>query len=461
MRRSGFLQRWKRRISLIIQFLLPDRMLRYFPPDFVMRDPAMSLLNRARKRGSTCGVIVLHLDGLHKIMMAYPEYATGRLHEDLRSTIMTHASGIFGKHLIVAKQMQEDNYCLFIGNTSSALAFEEMAAKTTQFRQQLSKVIRSEEFPELARHLQIQSGVHLIDFRNHDTETAARVAYYYALEIATRKLPSQFSMVKSELLNIIEGEDITVLAQPIILLSSGEIFGWEILTRGPEQSPFHRPDQLFEFAYQADLLSQLEFLIFRKAFEKIASTDIQEQVFLNLTAVTLCHPMFEREITQLLHEFPQIKPERIVFELTERHFIRDYIHTASIMRKLRQRGFRFAIDDAGSGYSSLQTISELIPDIIKIDKSVIQNIDQQMVKESLLKALLTFARNINCKVIAEGVERAEEADVLAKNDVHLGQGFYFAKPTPLLFSFDSSELDQLREAIRSLGTNRPNRGYSM
>jgi len=451
MRNSGFLQRWKRRSHLLFHFLLPDRLLRYFPPAFVMRDPAMSLLLRARLRGVTCGVIVLHLEGLHKIIMSYPEDTIERLHQELRTAIERLAPELFGgSSLIAATQTQDDSYCLYIGSRSSALAFEEMTAKAMTFHREMERLVRHMDYAPFSSHLQVQVGYHLIDSRIQDVAIAAKSAYHYALEVATKKLPAHFSTTRLELLRIIEQEEVTVLAQPIILLSDGEIFGWEILTRGPEQSPFHRPDQLFEFAYRADLLSRLEFLVFRKAFEKIAMSDIQEQVFVNVTAVTLCHPMFDRIISELLLEYPQVKPERIVFELTERHFIRDYNHTASVMRRYRQRGFRFAIDDAGAGYSSLQTISELIPDIIKIDKSVIQNIDQLAVKESLLKALLTFAQNINCKVIAEGVERAEEANVLFKNDVDMGQGYYFARPTPLLFSLDEAGLEQMRHTIRNL-----------
>jgi EAL domain-containing protein (putative c-di-GMP-specific phosphodiesterase class I) len=449
MKSGRFVQRWKR-FDMMFRMLLPDQKLRYFPPDFVMRNPVMSLLSRARKRGETCGVILLHLDGLQKFVTADPEWKMEPFHRQLQSKIIELAPRILDEsRLIAAAQPCIDTYCLFIGVRGVSSAYKELTAKAAMFQHEIRSYVRSLENFVLSGCLDIQVGVQLIDAHISDTEAAARMACHYAMGVATKKLPAQFSQARQDLVRIIEQEEVTVLAQPIILLSDGEIFGWEILTRGPQHSPFHGPDYLFEFAYQADLLSRLEFLIFRKTFEKIAMSDIREPVFLNVTAVTLCHPLLDRHISELLQQYPGVRPDRIVFELTERHFIRDYEHAASVMRKLRERGFRFAVDDAGSGYSSLQTISELIPDMIKIDKSVIRNIDQLSVKESLLQALLNFARKINCKVIAEGVERAEEANILFRNNVHLGQGFYFARPTPLLFSLDGVELEQMRTMIRN------------
>jgi EAL domain-containing protein (putative c-di-GMP-specific phosphodiesterase class I) len=122
----------------------------------------------------------------------------------------------------------------------------------------------------------------------------------------------------------------------------------------------------------------------------------------------------------------------------------------AILSKFRSYGFRFAIDDAGAGYSSLQSISELIPDIIKIDKSVIQNIDQVAVKQSILRALLLFASDIKCQVVAEGIEREEEANILLDHQVKMGQGYYFAKPERMQFDYARTHVPHLKEKIMKL-----------
>jgi EAL domain-containing protein (putative c-di-GMP-specific phosphodiesterase class I) len=297
--------------------------------------------------------------------------------------------------------------------------------------QHLVKAIEAALNPIYGSHIHdLQGGCCMLDDMGTEPDSAIAMesAVQYAMAVASKKLPAHFSKMRDRLKSIVDSEEILVLAQPIMNLKQGDIIGWEILTRGPVNTPYHLPAELFEFAYEADLLPKLELIVMNKAFQEIAERNIQEQVFINITPVSLGLPYFLNEVLNKLSRFPQISPSQIVFEITERHSIRDFAHMGSILAEYRAFGFRFAVDDAGSGYSSLQTISELIPDIIKIDKSVISNIDQVAVKQLLLKALVLFAQNINCQVIAEGVEREEESDMLQSLEVPMGQGFYFAKP---------------------------------
>ncbi|MNP23542.1 Phytochrome-like protein cph2 [compost metagenome] len=203
---------------------------------------------------------------------------------------------------------------------------------------------------------------------------------------------------------------------------------------------------MFEFADQTDLLPQLEWLVIQKAIREITERQIKEQVFINITPVSLSDPQLLGRLLELL-KLAGLDSSQIIFEITERHSINDFEQMASIVRSYRTQGFRFAVDDAGSGYSSLQSISELIPDIIKIDKSVIRNIDREAVKVAMLRSLLYFAENINCTVIAEGVEREEEANVLLQNQVHMGQGYYFARPQPFEHGRNVIQFQSLKEKI--------------
>lgn len=451
MNRQYFVQKWKKRLRLFFHLPFSNQALKFFPPEFTIRNPIMSLLNKARNQGHTCGLLLLHLEGYNKIMLSYPARTIAMLQKQVQLILTELLPEIYGdEHVIGVELIHDEDCCVYIRSRGKELIYEELYAKGLQVRKLLEMRLKNAMNIEVASHLQIQTAVHILDPHILGTKFAAKAAYHYALAIATKKLPAHFGSARQQLLNIVNNADITVLAQPIISFATGEIFGWEILTRGPQNSPFHLPTELFSFAYQADVLSDMEFLVFSKAFQKIMENHIQEQVFINVTAVTLCHPLFVRRMAQLLEQFPAVHAQQIVIELTERHFVSDFNHVAAIMAKCREQGFRFAVDDAGAGYSSLQSISELIPDIIKIDKSVIQNIDQVAVKESMLKALLSFAENINCQVIAEGIERAEEADILFKHEVHMGQGYYFAEPSPLLFNIEKNELEKMKEKIRGL-----------
>lgn len=121
-------------------------------------------------------------------------------------------------------------------------------------------------------------------------------------------------------------------------------------------------------------------------------------------------------------------PRNIVFEITERHSIKDFISFKQVVENYRSQGYRIAIDDVGAGFSGLQTIAEIRPDFIKIDMSLVRNIDNDFSRQSVVAALTSLAQNINCKIIAEGIETQGELNTLLLKGVHYAQGYYLARP---------------------------------
>jgi EAL domain-containing protein (putative c-di-GMP-specific phosphodiesterase class I)/GGDEF domain-containing protein len=435
--------RWIDRLKMLYYLPFSDRSLRYFPPEFTFRDPIVSLAKKYRQQGHACGLILLYLEDFHHIFATYPYSVTAKLQQNIRETLLRLLPSFFdNKDIIGVRQYRGEDFCVFV-KEYSGLQYDELQRKGMLLRKELEKELRRSADLHMNGSISFQAGCYIMDKDLENTEAAIQSAYHYAHSIATKKLPPHFTQSRQQLLDILQNEDISVLAQPIMNLHTGEIYGYEILTRGPLNSPFHTPYELFEFAYQADLLSRMELLVLKKAFYEIAKRNIKEQVFINLTPVSLCHPLFQHELLQIMKDYPEITPSQIVLEITERHAIRDFEYMGSLMAAYRALGFRFAVDDAGAGYSSLQSISELIPDMIKIDRSVISHIDQALVKQSLLKALLDFAENINCQVIAEGIERPEEANMLFDMQVKMGQGFYFARPEPLVTDLERGVKMQL------------------
>ena len=120
----------------------------------------------------------------------------------------------------------------------------------------------------------------------------------------------------------------------------------------------------------------------------------------------------------------------LVLEITEHEEIRDYSSVAKVLAPLRERGLRLAVDDAGAGYASLRHILQLRPDIIKLDRSLIQNLDQDDTEFFLATALASFARSTGAEIIAEGVETEGELQALKELDVDLAQGYLLARPAP-------------------------------
>ncbi|WP_123041661.1 EAL domain-containing protein [Cohnella candidum] len=426
------------RISMGLKLLLPDRAIKFFPPDFTLRRPVLSLLAKGLEGQSACYLALFRLE-FARLQHEVSEEAWASLHDAARRHLRIAAAEQWkDEELIVLDQFDRADYVLLFRAESHGVGVS--AGLPPAMNEKLERMRRSLEVglhgaaPEWRLNLRVVlASVPLHAAKGQSSpENLLRESYEFARALATRQATPQTAAARRQLEQMLERGAVSVLAQPIMNLTSGDVSGWEILTRGPEGSAFHMPDELFRLASQTRLLSRLEFLIISKALEEVASRDISEPVFLNVTAVTLTHPLFLSHVLKCLERHPGLSAGQIYFEITERHEVSDFEAMAVILASFRQRGFRFAVDDAGAGYSSLQWIGELGPELIKIDQSVIRHVDRVAVKESMLKALVTLAKELNCEVVAEGVEREEEADVLFRLDVDMGQGYYFARPSALL-----------------------------
>lgn len=437
--------RWLERLRVMSLLLFPDRMMKYFPPVLVLRDPVTGLIRKTRKGGSQVALLLFHIEEFHSVLKSKTPGFALQIQTLIRQAVQdTALEYITDKNLIGMKQFHTDDLLLFV-RIDSEDGFGRCSIVAGLIREELEKRLEKQLSLHLDVPLRVKTGYSLLE-EHPDTVYAVDAAYHYAMATAAKNLPAHFALQQQHFMEILKSGNLSVLTQPIMDLKSGEIFGWEVLTRGPKGSPFHNPVELFEFADHAELLPELEWLVIQKALREVVDRQIKEQVFINLTPVSLSDPDLLGRLLEQLKRL-DLDSSQIIFEITERHSINDFDQMASILRTYRAQGFRFAVDDAGAGYSSLQSISELIPDIIKIDKSVIRNIDRESVKQAMLRSLLYFAENINCTVIAEGVEREEEAHILLQNQVHMGQGYYFAKPEPFEHGRNVVHFATLKEKI--------------
>jgi EAL domain-containing protein (putative c-di-GMP-specific phosphodiesterase class I) len=120
--------------------------------------------------------------------------------------------------------------------------------------------------------------------------------------------------------------------------------------------------------------------------------------------------------------------DRLIFEITENERLVDKEHLKSIITGYKRQGFKTAIDDFGAGYSGLNLLAEFQPDIIKLDMGIVRDIDHDPVRQAIVRGILGVCQALNIDVIAEGIERMEELDILRSMGVFLFQGFLFARP---------------------------------
>lgn len=206
--------------------------------------------------------------------------------------------------------------------------------------------------------------------------------------------------------------------QPIIVAATGKVFGYEALSRGVMRS-MRSPEVMFEMAAQANVVWELSRLCRARAIEEMAHRLRNgELLFLNVDPHDFADPEFTEQ------NLGVADPSRVVIEITERTAIKDYPKFRSRLTAFRNAGFRFAVDDAGSGYAGLGSIANLEPDFIKLDMSLINCIHENFIKQNLVETMVRYANEQGAKVIAEGVETEEEFQAVRTLGVHLIQGFY-------------------------------------
>jgi EAL domain-containing protein (putative c-di-GMP-specific phosphodiesterase class I) len=212
---------------------------------------------------------------------------------------------------------------------------------------------------------------------------------------------------------------------PIVVTDTAEVYGYEALARGSLRG-LRSPEVMFSVAEEANMIWELSRLCRRRAIEGVETNLEPDQLlFINIDPHDFRDPTFRYlDVDELGIE----QPERIVLEITERTAITDYPAFQKYLTDFRERGFRFAVDDAGSGYAGLGSIANLAPDFIKLDISLISGIDTNFMKQNLVETMVTFANDHGIKVIAEGVEREEEYQTVKGLGVHLTQGFLFHQP---------------------------------
>ncbi|AXX92307.1 EAL domain-containing protein [Malaciobacter molluscorum LMG 25693] len=230
--------------------------------------------------------------------------------------------------------------------------------------------------------------------------------------------------------DILENKSLTSHFQPIIDIHNKKIFGYEALVRGVmPNGDLVYPDILFEKSARNDMDFKFDRLCRENALKTTAVKKVDAKVFINFIPTTIYDPKFCLASTVKWAKQLEFDPKNIVFEVVETQKVKDIQHLKTILNYYRQQGFLIALDDVGEGYSSLNMIIDLKPDIIKVDRNIITNIDQDEMKRSVYKALRNVAMENNIKILAEGVETPYELATLKNIGLDYAQGYYFAKPS--------------------------------
>ncbi len=228
-----------------------------------------------------------------------------------------------------------------------------------------------------------------------------------------------------------EKEEFYVVFQPKMNIASGKIIGAEALVRWKSSALGEmRPDSFIGLFERNGYIRELDFYVYRKVFEFISqcikSGEKLVPISVNMSRVHLSTEDFVDEFSELFSEF-DIPEDLIEIEILERSVAAGSDNLKSLAAKLHEKGFKIAIDDFGSGESSLDMLSEVPVDVLKLDQKFMRG-KATAVNKSIIKKIIEIARSLGTDTICEGVETSEQIEFLRSVNCHYVQGFYYSRP---------------------------------
>jgi EAL domain-containing protein (putative c-di-GMP-specific phosphodiesterase class I) len=259
-----------------------------------------------------------------------------------------------------------------------------------------------------------------VDLQRHNHELQSQLRQQAERQA---RLAAERRECHGRIARVLAGHGFAMVFQPIARLDTGQVIGAEALARFAA-APVRPPDQWFAEAATVGLGTDLELAAITAAIGRLDDLPSGAYLSINASPETAC-------ASGLPDALAAAPVERVVLELTEHAQVEDYPRLERALADLRSRGMRLAVDDAGSGYASLQHILSLSPDIIKLDCVLTRGVDTDPARRALASALVGFARDIGALIVAEGVETPGELEVLREIGVTHGQGYYLGHPQTL------------------------------
>jgi EAL domain-containing protein (putative c-di-GMP-specific phosphodiesterase class I) len=233
------------------------------------------------------------------------------------------------------------------------------------------------------------------------------------------------------LLDLLRERRLTSHFQPIVHAGdTSQVYGYESLARGIDvDGGTVSPGRIFGAARTSDLLFQVDLACRRSAIRNAAEQQITERVFINFLPSAIYDPVFCLRSTVVAVNAAGLSREQVVFEVVESERAADTAHLKKILDFYRAEGFQVALDDVGAGYSSLNMIHELKPDFIKLDMALVQGVDQDPFKATIVAKLFEIAQELGIRTVAEGIETPGELAWVTEHGADFVQGFLVARPT--------------------------------
>ena len=262
------------------------------------------------------------------------------------------------------------------------------------------------------------------------SEHAPRILYNAVREAkdsAERRETRYYHSLRERLARAVHARTIRTVFQPLVDLESRKVLGYEALSRGPAGSDIESPEVMFEIARDYDLIWELERLCIENVQPYMREITERGLLFFNLESHFI--QQLQQRGTHVFEPFFEFR-NSIVIEVTERSAIRDYRTFRHTLQNLKAMGFKIAIDDAGSGYASLEAVAEFQPDYLKVGHSLFRGLEKDPIRAKIVDLVARCAETVGAMTIAEAIETEEQRRVCVDLGIREGQGYFFARPAP-------------------------------
>lgn len=400
----------------------------------LLRDRAELAINRARRFKGMVGVVFIDLDDFKRINDSYG-HAAG---DELLKTVAQRLKGVLRNTDTVARQ-GGDEFILLLDDLQS----EEQAQAVVE--RVLSRFETSFDLNVALADIRASIGVALYPNDGNTVEelfASADSAMYEAKASGKGRLAfftdsmrvasQRRAAIESGLIAALAEKQFTLVYQPQIDLYSGELIGAEALLRWthPVLGPLG-PLEFVPIAEASGLIIPIGNWVLEEGCRQVSHWSKRAgrplRLAINVSARQWTSSDMALNVAQVLGQ-TELAPSQLELELTESVMMNDLNASMVTMRWLKSMGVTFALDDFGTGYSSLSYLKRFEIDLLKIDRSFTQDLPGDLHDTAIVKAILAMAKGLGVKVLAEGIETAEQLDFLRAHNCDFGQGYYIAKP---------------------------------
>lgn len=222
--------------------------------------------------------------------------------------------------------------------------------------------------------------------------------------------------------------ELTLMFQPIMDISTGRPHGFEALARWTSPTLGRvGPNEFIPIAERAGIISRITVVLMRKALAEAATWPDHMHLSFNLSVFDISSPDALLRITEIV-QASGVDPARIELEITETAMVQDFTTFLLAVDTLKALGVGISLDDFGTGYSSLKQVHSLPLDKLKVDRTFVSQIDENVASQKIIKSLVALCNDLNLACVVEGVETEDELKTIRQLGCHLVQGYYYGRP---------------------------------